>query len=171
MSRLLSFSQYLGGADNVKVLEMFPGDQRTFTYDFKQNINLWLFTADYQSILLDRVSYDRTTGNPNFSDTNVIGYFENTAQVPSQFIKKLPGSTNPFVEFTIPADRYTGPILPNARENVVMTVLSFEWETDSTPPEKFRHRWAILERFDPDVNRNPGNPADASNFVAFPVGV
>jgi hypothetical protein len=164
--RLLSFSQYLGGADNVKVLEMFPGDQRTFTYDFKRDVSAWTFTADFQSILLDRVSYDRATGEPNFPETTVIGFFDNTTQVPAQFI--VPNAIDPdLVEFTIPANRYTGPILPNARENVVMTVLSFEWETDDSPVQKARHRWAILERFDPEVNRNPGNPADDSGFTSF----
>jgi hypothetical protein len=51
--RLLSFSQYIGGADGVKVLEMFPGDQRAFTYNFNNaDVSGYTFSADYQSILL-----------------------------------------------------------------------------------------------------------------------
>ncbi len=32
--RVLSFKQYVGGADNVQVIEMFPKSQKTFSYNF-----------------------------------------------------------------------------------------------------------------------------------------
>lgn len=163
--RLLSFSQYLGGADNVKILEMFPDDQRTFTYDYGTDVSGYTFTADYQSILLDTVTYDRSTGQPNFAETTVSGYFTNTANVDaSTFIDDSSASTG-IVTLTIPAQRYTGNVIPNARENVVATVLSFEWQTGETPPQKQRHRWCIFERYDPKVGRNPGNPQNESDFV------
>ena len=80
--RLLSFSQYLGGADNVKVLELFPGDQKSFTYQYgTDDVSGYTFTADYQSILLSSLAYDRITGDPNFTDTTVNGYFTNAANV------------------------------------------------------------------------------------------
>jgi len=165
--RLLSFSQYLGGADNVKVEEMFPDDQKTYTYNFSNSdVSGYTFTADYQSLLLDTVTYNNITGEPNFTDATVTGYFTNTANVSGSNIDDTSASSG-LVALTIPSDRYTGNVLPNARANVVCTVLSFQWQTDDTPPQKQRHRYAILERFDPKVGKVPGNPASESNFVAL----
>lgn len=165
--RLLSFKEYIGGADNVITLEMFPKDQRSFSYDFDVNVTNYNFTADYQSIVLDEVTYDRTTGDPNFTTTNVIGYFENTANIAGSFINETGAGTG-VVVFTIPAERYTGNVTPNARTNVVGTIVSFEWETDATPPQRQRHRWLILERFDPTVGKVPvGNVTTEPGFVSL----
>jgi hypothetical protein len=166
--RLLSFSQYIGGADGVKVLEMFPGDQRAFTYNFNNaDVSGYTFSADYQSILLSDVTYSTASGEPNFTTTTVSGYFTNTANVNAATYINTVSAGSGLVTLTIPADRYTGNVMPNARANVVCTVLSFQWETIDTPPQKQRHRYAILERFDPKVGRVPGDPASESNFVAL----
>lgn len=166
--RLLSFKQYLGGAANVLNLEMFPGDQKTFYYNYSNtDVSGYTFTADYQSILLSTVTYNNITGEPNFTDTTVSGYFTNTAAItPSTYINTASANVG-VVGFTIPANRYTGDVLPNARANVVCTVVSFQWSTGETPPQKDRHRYAILERFDPEVGKVPGDPASESNFVAL----
>lgn len=170
--RLLDFSQYVGGADNVKVIEMFPKDQKSFTYNFGSNVSTYTFSADYQSILLDSVTYDRITGLPNFTDTRVLGYFTNTANVDAGNFNTTNANSG-VVVFTIPADRYTGNVVPNARENVVATVLSFQWEIPSsggTPLQRDRHRWCILERFDPTVGKVPADPALETNYVPLGVG-
>lgn len=170
--RLLDFSQYLGGADNVKVIEMFPRDRKAFTYDFGIDVSGYTFTGDYQTILLDSVRYDRNTGLPNLSETNMIGYFTNTANVTvgngSFDIDTTLASTGK-VKLTIPENRYAGNVIPNARTLVPCTVLSFEWQDTATPPQKLRHRYAILERFDPEVGKAPGDPRDEANFVALVV--
>ena len=166
--RLLSFSQYLGGADNVKVEEMFPNDQKTYTYNFANgNVSGYTFSADFQSLLLSNVAYNNITGEPNFTDTNVTGYFTNTANISNSPYIVTTSAASGLVAFTIPENRYTGKVLPNARANVVCTVVSFQWNTDDTPPQKQRHRFAILERFDPTVGKVPGDPATESNFVAL----
>ena len=166
--RLLSFSQYLGGADNVKVEEFFPDDQKTYTYNFNNaDVSGYSFSADFQSLLLSNVSYNNITGEPNFTDTTVTGYFTNTANVTANTFINTSSAASGLVALTIPANRYTGNVLPNARANVVCTVLSFQWETDDTPAQKQRHRFAILERFDPKVGKVPGDPASESNFVAL----
>jgi hypothetical protein len=114
------------------------------------------------------VSYDRDTGNINFTDTNVIGYFDNTANIAAAtFIDKTLANTG-IVTFTIPSDRYTGTILPNARENVVLTVIGFEWEDATTPPRKELHRWAVVERWEPGVTI--GDPTLDSSFVKLGSG-
>jgi hypothetical protein len=164
--RLLSFKDYIGGADNVFVVEMFPSDQKKYTYAFGDDVSSYTFTADYQSLLLDSVTYDRVTGDPNFTDTNVTGYFTNTANVSGSYIDTS-GAVGGAITLTIPENRYTGNIIPNARTNVVATVLSFQWATNETPPEKSRHRYCILERFDPQVGKVPGDPSSESNFVSL----
>jgi hypothetical protein len=164
--RLLDFKEYIGSANNVQVIELFPRSQKSFTYNFGSDVSGYTFSADYQSILLNTVTYDRVTGDPNFADSTVSGYFTNTANVSASFIDTTSAASG-LVTLTIPADRYTGNILPNARTNVVMTVLSFQWTTDDSPVQQDMHRWAIIERFDPQVGKVPGDPADEANFVAL----
>ncbi len=89
--RLLSFKDYIGGADNVFVKEMFPGDQQ-YTYDFGTNVSGYSFSCDYQSIVLSEVSYDRVSGDPNFTDTSVTGYFDNYASFTDSDAKINTGS-------------------------------------------------------------------------------
>lgn len=159
---LLSFKNYIGGSDNVQIIELFPRSQKTFTYDFGSDVSLYTFTADYQSIVLDTVAYDRTTGDPSLATTNVKGYFTNTANVSASMISNTSAATG-IVTLTIPSNRYTGNLIPNARADVVCTVLSFQWETNDTPPQSDSHRWAIFERFEPEVGKVP-----TSNISAEP---
>ena len=166
--RLLDFKQYLGGADNVQVQEMFPFNQKRFQYDFGSNVSSYTFTADKQTLVLDQVSYDRDTGNINFAETNVIGYFENTANISTATYVDTTNAGSGIVNFTIPSDRYTGAIFPNARQNVVMTVVAFQWQDANTPPRKEMHRWAIVERWEPSVT--VGDPTLDPNFVPIGVG-
>ena len=164
---LLSFKNYIGGSDNVQIIELFPRSQKTFTYDFGANVSGYSFTADYQSIVLDSVTYDRTTGNPSLSSTNVKGYFTNYASVSSSLIGNASASTGT-VTLTIPENRYTGNLIPNARADVVCTVLSFQWVTDDTPAQKDSHRWAIFERFEPESGKKPiSNISAEPGFVSL----
>lgn len=167
MGRLLDFSQYLGGPDDVEVIEMFPRQQKKFQYNFGANVSTYTFSADKQTIVLDQVAYDRDTGNINFTETTVIGYFDNTGNIANTNIDTSIASTG-IVTFTIPENRYTGTILPNARENVVMTVVGFQWQDASVPPRKELHRWAIVERWEPGVTI--GDPTLDSSFVKLGSG-
>ena len=163
--RLLSFSQYLGGGDNVKIEERFPNDQKTFTYNYANtDVSGYTFTADFQNILISSITYDRTTGNPNFTDSTVTGYFGAAANISGSNINTTNAHTG-IIKFTIPSDLYTGNVIPDARSNVVATVVSFQWQTNDTPPQKDRHRWVLLNRYDPMIGKVPKDPANESNFV------
>lgn len=149
-NRVLDFANYIGGPD-VQVIELFPRSQKAYTYNFgNTNVSSYSFSADYQTLVLDQVTYDRVTGDPNFTDTTVLGYFANVGIVPSENINNASANVG-IVTLTIPENRYTGNIIPNARTNVVMTVLSFQWQTADTPPQKDMHRWAIIERWEAGV--------------------
>lgn len=168
--RLLSFKDYLGGADNVQVIEMFPRNQKTFQYNFGgDDVSGYTFTADYQTLVVDTVAYDRVTGDINFADSSITGYFGTATTInPATYIDDSSASSG-FVNFTIPENRYTGPITPDARNNVVLTVVSFQWETDDAfITQKEMHRWAVVERWEPGVS--PGDPTLQSTFVKLGVG-
>lgn len=164
--RFLDFKSYLGGASNVLFLEAFPRTQKTYTYNYDADVSGYTFTADYQSVLLSNVTYNNITGEPNLTSTEVTGYFTNTANVSASLIDTASAATG-IVNFTIPENRYTGNILPSTRANVVCTIVSFQWDTDDTPVQKDSHRYCILERFDPQVGKVPGDPADEVTFVAL----
>jgi hypothetical protein len=165
--RLLSFSQFLGGADNVKVIEMFPSTTKVYSYNFAQDITSWTFGSTYQSLLLDSVTYDRVTGLPNFTETNVLGYWPSyTDPTPTTITDVLNGS----VDYRIKADRYTGAIFPNARENVVMTVASFTWNSpNGSATDTDSHRWAIIERYLPG-DSTPGDPSLDASYIPYGTG-
>ena len=162
--RLLDFKSYIGGSDNVQVIELFPRSQKTFTYNFGVNVTGYTFSSDYQTIVLDQVTYDRVTGDPNFTETTVIGFMNTTGNVSNSLINNASASTG-VVTFTIPQNRYTGKIIPNARDKVVMTVVSFQWTTGDTPAQQDMHRWAIIERWEPGVT--PGDPTTEATYVSL----
>ena len=163
--RLLDFKSYIGGADNVLTIEMFPSTQKTYSYDFGNDVSGYSFEADYQTLVLDNVTYDRATGDPNFTDTNVVGFFAN-AEISGGNIDTTDASSGS-VRLTIPAQRYTGSITPSARTNVPATVVSFKW-TDSLTTVTNSHRYLILERWEPDVA--PGDPTLDAAFTKLGVG-
>ncbi len=165
--RLLDFKNYIGGADNVQVIEMFPSTQKTYEYNYGTDVSSYTFEADYQTIVVDTIAYDRVTGLPNFTDSTVTGYFAN-AEIGSGNIVTTDASTG-VIKLTIPAQRYVGPLTPDARTDVAITVVSFKWtDTTVTPNVTDSHRWAIIERYEPDVS--PGNPKLSNSFIPLGVG-
>jgi len=164
--RLLTFSQYLtGSADNVKVEEMFPSTQKTFTYNYGTDVSNYDFNSDMQSIVIDEMSYNTNNGQPNFTTSAVLGSFAN-AEISNVNIVTTSAASGT-IDFTIPKNRYTGPLLPDARTNVVITVVSFRWTNKNvTPNTTDGHRWAIIERYEPDVVI--GNPTLDGGYTAIP---
>lgn len=171
--RLLTFSQYLGGADNVKVIEMFPSTSKTFKYDFGTDIGGWSFDSHYQTLLLDRVTYDRNTGEPNFTDTNILGYWPENTTIGGSGDVIVDSPITGTVFYTIAPDRYSGQLFPNARENVVLTVASMSWQSpnsgNSSGFDTESHRWGIIERYLPG-DHTPGDPALDPNFIPYGTG-
>jgi len=163
--RLLSFSNYVGGADNVQVIELFPSTQQTFTYNYNTSIVGYTFEADKQTIIIDQMAYNTTDGQPNFTTSSVTGSYAN-AEIGAANIVVQNASTGT-VNFTIPKNRYTGNIIPDARTNVPITVVSFKWtNTNVTPPTTESHRWAVIERYEPDVTI--GDPTLGAGYTVIP---
>lgn len=161
-NRLLDFADYIGGPDTI-VIEMFPRMQRKYVYNFGGNISSYQFSADFQTLVLGNMSYDRATGNPNFSTTTILGSFPTVSNVSNALITVTDASAG-VVELVIPENRYTGNIIPNARANVPATVLTFQWSVNNTTGAvKDAHRYLILERYEPGVPI--GDPTEEVTFV------
>ena len=63
---------------------------------------------------------------------------------------------------------YTGPIIPDARQNVPITVFSLTWSDASTPAQINSHRWALIQCWEPDVA--VGDPTLAAGYTALTLG-
>ncbi|MDB4541760.1 hypothetical protein N9245_00330 [bacterium] len=162
--RVLDFKSYIGGADNVIVEEMFRSTQKAYTYDYGFDVTGYTFEADYQTIVVDTVTYDRVTSEPNFTESTVVGYFAN-AEISNSFVNTGSAASG-LVTLTIPSDRYTGNVIPDARSNVAITVVKFGWtDTTTTPNITDSHRYAIIERFEPDSTI--GNPRESAGFTSI----
>lgn len=165
--RTLTVSQYLGGADNVKFIEKFPSEQKTFQYDFGANIASYTFELDAQTIVVDTLTYNREDGAPNFTDSTVVGYFANV-DIGAGNISNRNDSAGT-VSITIPSHIYppAANITPDARTNVPITIFSVEWtDTGETPNTTQAHRWAIIERYKPGDNAL-GNVLQSTGFTSL----
>lgn len=166
MAGVLDFQQYIGGADQIKIEQVFPSNQRTLRYNFGVNITGWTFVADYQTIVVDQISFNRYTGQPNFSNSRVIGSF---AKV------ELTGDNAPVIvsgaggtaDLRMPSGMYTGPIVPDARANVPITIVALTWTTADAYPTTITHRWALIQCWEPDVT--VGDPTLAAGYTALQV--
>jgi hypothetical protein len=174
MAGVLSISDYLGGPDNIQLEQIFPGDQKILQYDYPESITNWGFLVQAQTIVVNPITFDRA-GEPNFANSEVIGYF------PTQTIADTTnGSTSTYVRpvslvsgtvnIVIPKNIYTGPVLPDARQNVPITVVSVSWTgvvdpVSNTPAPTSTHRWAFLNAWNPTVT--PGDPTTYAGFVAI----
>lgn len=145
---------------------MLPEHQRTFTYNYGTDITNYNFTANYSTLVVDSLTYNVNTGEPNFATSNVIGYLGATSTaIAAGNINKTNAAAG-LVDFTIPKNRYTGFIYPDARTNVVISIVEFTWENTNPTVNVFdSHRWAIIERYTPDVTA--GDPTSANNSPTF----
>lgn len=164
MAGVLTFSQYLGGPDDLRIEQIFPSNQKTFQYNFGKNITDWTFKLDQQTIIVDTIGYDRD-GSPNFANSTVIGYYDYGSITTATYVTVV-NTTTGIVNMTIPTNLYTGPILPDARKNVPITIIGVTWTDLGTPPQINTHRWAFIQCYEPGVT--PGDPTLAVGYTALP---
>lgn len=163
-SGILTFSQYLGGPDSVQIEQIFPSTQKTLVYNFGVDVTGWTFTSDYQTIVVDQVTFNRFTGEPNFANSTVIGSFAKE-ETTGAFVPEVEDALVGTVRVHVPAGMYEGPILPDARRNVPITVFSFTWADNATPPQINTSRWAFIQCWEPDVA--VGDPVDDAGYTAL----
>jgi hypothetical protein len=167
MAGILDFNQYIGGPDQIKAEQVFPSDQKTLIYTFSTPVTGWTFSADYQTIVVDTVTFNRYTGAPNFNGSTVTGTFAKVdiAGANAPAIIDGPGGV---VKVILPASMYTGPIIPDARKNVPITVFALTWADTSTPAQINTHRWALIQCWEPDVVA--GDPTLDAGYTVIVTG-
>lgn len=164
MAGILNFQQYIGGPDQVKVEQIFPSNQKTLQYNYDRDITGWTISADYQTIVVDVIAFNRSTGQPNFNNSTVIGSFAKVDLTGGDAPSVITAGTG-LVHVYFPANMYTGPIIPDARVNVPITVFSVTWQDDSTPAQINSHRWALIQSWEPDVV--VGDPVSDAGYTAL----
>ena len=164
--RLLSFKNYIGGADNVQVEEVFKDTSKTFLYSYGKDITNYNFELSQQTIVVDSLTYDRTTNLPSFTDSKVIGSFAN-AEISSTNVN-LVSAVAGTVNITIPGGLYAGSVIPDSRGETPITVVSVKWtHSGVTPNTTEEHRWALIQRYSPD--RVIGQPSASSGYTALTI--
>jgi len=167
MAGVLRFSDYLGGPDNIQVEEIFPSTKRTYLYNFNQDITGWTYSVKSQTLVVDPVAWDRYTGEPNFANSLVIGYFAPVTHATDSTVINIVSASSGTVKLTIPANLYTGAIIPDARSRVAISIVTFQWTTAETPAQVNSHRWAFIQSYEPGVTI--GDPTDEAGYTAFTV--
>lgn len=167
MPGVLNFQQYIGGPDQVQVEQVFPSNQRTLVYNFGKDITGWTFSTDYQTIVVDTVGFNRITGQPNFANSTVIGTFPKV-DIAGALAPAIIDAAQGTVKVHFPANMYTGPILPDARKNVPITVFAVTWTDNSTPAQINTHRWALVQCWEPDVS--PNDPTTDNAYTPLVLG-
>ena len=166
MAGVLTFKQFIGGADNLILRQGFPSDSTNLIYNFGQDITSWTFAADQQTLVVDTITYDRFTGEPSFTNSKVIGSFAK-AEITGANAPAITNASSGLARVTLPAGMYTGPLVPDARKNVPITVVGVTWTTyeASGPDQTNTHRWAIVQSWEPDVT--VGDPTTDGGYTAF----
>ena len=167
MAGVLTLGQYLGGPDDIKCEQVFPSQQQSLLYNFNQDITGWTFRTDVQTLIVDTLTFNRNTGEPNFADSNVIGSFAKTTltgNVAPAVVSPSMGTVQVF----LPANMYTGPIVPDARQDVPVTVVAVTWTDASAVPQINSHRWALIQSWEPGVAI--GDPKLATGYTAMTLG-
>jgi hypothetical protein len=167
MAGVLNFANYLGGADNIQIEQIFPSSQKTLVYNFGTDVSNWTFYLDFQTVVADTVTYDRNTGEPNFANSSIIGYFPEGVIDVNDYVNVLDANAGQ-VAITFPSNLYGGSILPDARTHNPITIVGVTWTIGSTPTQTSTHRFAFIQSWEPGVN--PGDPVLDEGYAPILIG-
>lgn len=167
MAGVLTLGQWLGGPDNLICESEFPSTQKTYSYNFNQNITGWTFKVDYQTVVVDTIAYTRD-GQPNFADSKVIGYFPSGVVNTGTYINVL-STAQGLVNVTHPGSLYPeeNGILPDSRQNVPLLVVSFAWTDNSSPKVTNIHRIAKILAWEPGVLPKDPTTTTGTDYTAI----
>lgn len=170
MAGVLSASQFLGGPDEIIEEHIFPSTQQIVVAQVRDengdpvDITGWSYSADYQTLIVDSIGFNRSTGKPNYSDSTIIGYFPKVDLVSPDAPTIIDASQGTY-KIIFPTGMYQGPILPDARKNVPLTIFSLTWSDNSTPPQIRSQRWGFIMNYEPDVE--VGDPTTDPDYTAI----
>ena len=125
MPQLFDTSAFVRSNDLPIVVELAVNESHLVEYQFgNQDVSGWTFTANTQTIILDRfqVRTDRD-GNQTPAFGRIIGEIEDAMVVDPTNIDTT-DAANGNIVLTVPPNRYTGNILPAYQGQVPITVLT-----------------------------------------------
>lgn len=147
---ILDYENYLNTLQTLtEIGNMFPSEQKTFRYNIEGGgTQGWTATVSYKTLIVDRVKFDRDD-RPNFSDSTVIGYYTGT-----NFNEYSTGT------ISLPANMYTGGILPASLVNIPITVVNVQWNKEGTT---YANNIGFIQNWEPGVT--PADPTLTEGFV------
>jgi hypothetical protein len=151
MAGVLDYKRYLNTLQTITDWgNTFPSTQETYVFSVEGGVtSSWTATIQWQTLLVDQIVWDRNQ-QPTFNNSQVIGYFESSAGTSTQYSTGV---------ISIPANMYTGPILPTSDRYVPVTIVNLSW-TDGT--ETYDHQLGLIQNYEPGVTIS--NPYDSDDF-------
>jgi hypothetical protein len=152
MAGVLNYQRYLNTLQTLtEVGNIFPGDQKTYTFTVGGSTSTstqgWTATVSWETLVIDQMVYDKNN-RPDFTDSKVLGIYTGTT------ISQYTTGT-----ILIPANMYTGPILPAHTVNVPVTVVNIAWTKDG---DIFANNIAYIQNWEPGVAIN--DPATGDGY-------
>ena len=114
--------------------------------------------------MVNPLQFNRFTGEPNFSNSQVIGSFAKQEITGSAAPAVIDAATG-ILHVHFPAQMYSGRIIPDARRNVPIVIFALTWRDNSTIAQTQTHRWALIQAWEPDVVI--GDPTLEAGFTSF----
>jgi hypothetical protein len=151
---ILDYKRYLNTLQTLTNLgQTFPSNQQTYNFAVAGGSTAsWPATITWETLILDKVSFSsRETGYiPDVSNSQVIGYYEG-------------GTTTQYSTgvISIPANMYSGPILPGGDFNVPLTVVHLEWFDGVTT---YAQQIGFIQNWEPGVEI--GDPTSSFDYFA-----
>ena len=141
MAGVLDYTKYLTTLQTVtEVGNTFPSNQTTYTYTVGGSGQQgWTATIHWMTLIIDDYTVD-ANGTPDFSNTRAFGYYPG-------------GSANQYSTGTIslPANMYTGPILPASTYHAPITIVNINWTKDGLD---YAANLALIQNWEPTVTIN-----------------
>ena len=152
---VLDYQRYLNTLQTLNDLgQTFPSNKQTYNFSvIGGTTSSWTATISWETLILDRVSYSSKSSGyvPNVDNSQVIGYVDGGTS--TQYSTGV---------ISIPANMYTGPILPGGDFNVPLTVVHLQWFDGVTT---YAQQIGFIQNWEPGVEI--GDPT--SGFDYHPV--
>jgi hypothetical protein len=138
---VLDYQRYLNTLQTLNDLgQTFPSNQQTYNFSVAGGTTAsWTCTISWETLILDTVSYSsQATGYiPNVDSSQVIGYYEGSTS--TQYSTGV---------ISLPANMYTGPILPGGDYHVPLTVVHLQWFDGTTT---YAQQIGFIQNWEPGV--------------------
>lgn len=138
---ILDYQRYLNTLQTLNDLgQTFPSNQQTYTFTVAGGgTATWPATISWETLILDKVSFSsKETGYiPNVDASQIVGYFDGSTA--TQYSTGV---------ISIPANMYTGPILPGGDYHVPLTVVHIEWFDGITT---YAQQIGFIQNWEPGV--------------------